>query len=618
MFRKLSARFSKLPYRTKLAITLSGICAAFILFIGITSYNLASGEIRNLSAKLSDNNVTSAERTLGEYLDKVHDYSTQALRIGSLSKIGNEDVYRRSYSQSRSDQLKVAADISKLVNSAAADNVTIQAVEIYLQNGFAYSYPSVYSSGCDSYLSCTKLLDERNLDIKNDYIRTQWVTAPMTERRTGGHKNFLLCIRFLYDSVTMEKKGILVLALDEDELYDSYAGFADESMILGFDGLIYSGRDSSAIGQLYDNEKLQKQVRNLSGASGTFSFQKTPGKTVMVSCHKVLDNQAILVIPFHYYTGISQEEMRGYLLSVGTLLVVGIAIATLLALVLSGSLTRSVRGLASVVKEVDGGNRAIRYQSTSSDEIAYLGAKINSMLDSLETAARNRENDLMAAQLLELKLMQSQINPHLLYNTLDSVLWFLQTHQSDDATTLLTALSGFFKLSLSRGKAEIPLAEEIALVQYYLSIQHLARQQNIVLKVDVTPELLQQPVIKLSLQPIVENAVLHGFAGYRNDGVIQIRAERADSVLIVTITDNGIGLMPEELETVASTLEQYPPPENMRFFGLYNVNWRIRRTYGKEYGLSIDSVVCDYTRITLRFPFPMESAQDAANEPPVQ
>lgn len=618
MFRKLSARFSSLPYRTKLSITLSSICVAFILLIGITSYNLASGEIRTLSAKLSDNNVTSAERTLGDYLDKVHEYSTQLLRTASLSKLSNEAVYRRSFSQGASDQLKVATEIRKLINSAATDDVTMQAVEIYLKNGFIYRHPSVYSSSCNSYSSCAKLLDGRGLNIEEDYIRTQWVSASMTERRTGGKKNFLLCVRFLYDSVTMEKQGVLIVALDEDELYDSYAGFADGSLILGLDGLVYSGSDSSAIGLPCANDKLKTQVLSLKGAAGTFSYNEAIGKTVMVSCHRVLDNEGVLVIPFNYYTGISQEEMRGYLISVGTLLVAGIAIAMLLALVLSGSLTRSVRGLASVVKEVDGGNRAIRYQSTSADEIAYLGTKINSMLDSLEAAARARESDLMAAQLLELKLMQSQINPHLLYNTLDSVLWFLQTQNPENAATLLTALSGFFKLSLSRGKAEIPLSEEIQLVKHYLSIQHFARQQNISLEIDIPPELMRQPIVKLTLQPIVENAVLHGFAGYRNDGVVRIRAEKQESVLLVSITDNGIGLMPEELSTVISTLEQYPPPKNMRFFGLYNVNWRIRRTYGKEYGLSIDSAVCDYTRITLRLPYHEETAQDAVTESPLQ
>lgn len=618
MFRRLSARFSKLPFRTKLSITLSGICVAFILFIGITSYNLASAEIRALSAKLSDNNVTSAEGSLSEYLDKVHDYTTQVLRAGSLTKIAKEPVYRRSFSQGAYDQTKVSAEVRKLINSAATDDVTMQAIEIYLKNGFLYRYPSVCSTGCRDYISACALLNDRALDVENDYIRTQWVISPMTESRTGRTSNFLLCIRFLYDPVTMEKQGILVAALDEDELYESYAGFSDESMILGLDGQVYSGSDASTIGLPCANERLLKQVLGLTGASGTYSYKEVSGKTVMVSCHKVLENQGILVIPFSYYTGISQEEMQGYLLSVGTLLVAGIAVALLLALVLSGSLTRSVRGLASVVKAIDRGDRTIRYQSTSADEIAYLGTKINSMLDSLEAAARARENDLMAAQLLELKLMQSQINPHLLYNTLDSVLWFMQTQNADDATTLVTALSGFFKLSLSRGKAEIPLSEEIELVQHYLSIQHLARQQNIALEVEAAPELMQQPVIKLSLQPIVENAVIHGFAGYRNDGVVRIRAEKVDSCLVITVTDNGIGLMPEELEAVVSVLQQYPPPKNMRFFGLYNVNWRIRRTYGKDFGLIIESAVCDYTRITLRLPYHEAGAQGAATEPPTQ
>jgi two-component system sensor histidine kinase YesM len=115
---------------------------------------------------------------------------------------------------------------------------------------------------------------------------------------------------------------------------------------------------------------------------------------------------------------------------------------------------------------------------------------------------------------------------------------------------------------------------------------------------------MEMPIIKLSLQPVVENAILHGFAGYRNDGSISIRAIRSSACICISVTDNGIGLMPEEIQSIHNALRQYPPPPNMPFFGLYNINWRIRRTYGKKYGLSLDSAVSEYTTVTLTLPLP--------------
>lgn len=322
----------------------------------------------------------------------------------------------------------------------------------------------------------------------------------------------------------------------------------------------------------------------------------------MLSCRSVLDGDGLLVIAFNDYTGISRSEMNQYIISVCALLIASAAIALAASIKLSGSLSRSIQNLTGTMKRIDGGEIDLRCSTAGVDEIAFLSEKINNMLDSLVAAQRVRETDLRAAQNLELRLMQSQINPHLLYNTLDSILWLQQSGNAQSATELVTALSGFFKFSLSRGKPMIPLRDEIQLVQYYLQIQHLARQKNIRLENRIDEKYLSHIIIKLSIQPIVENAVVHGFDGYRDDGLITMEASLDKDFFRLTITDNGIGLMPQELEPIRQTLRCYPPPADMHFFGLYNVNWRLRRTYGERYGLEIDSAVSEYTKVTRLMP----------------
>ncbi len=228
------------------------------------------------------------------------------------------------------------------------------------------------------------------------------------------------------------------------------------------------------------------------------------------------------------------------------------------------------------------------------------------MLDEISKASQQREADLKANQLMEIQLLQQQINPHLLYNTLDSLLWYLQQNQNDQAIALTSSMSEFFKISLSKGSDFVTLGRELQLIQHYLEIQHVARYQDIHLICDVSEDLYDYPVIKLLLQPIVENAIIHGFAGYRDDGTIRIEALKIADLLEIVVTDNGIGILPEEIEEIQQILRQNIKEKQGRCFGLYNINRRIVQTYGANYGLSIESEISEYTAVRIRIPYSEE------------
>jgi len=277
--------------------------------------------------------------------------------------------------------------------------------------------------------------------------------------------------------------------------------------------------------------------------------------------------------------------------------------AILVSTIISKGLTNSIASLMGFIGNVEKGNAQLRYRTKGNDEISILGEKINQMLDELESLSKSREQEMRANQLTELRLMQQQINPHLLYNTLDSVLWGMQQHNYEDASQILRALSEFFKLSLSQGRMEIPLGDEIRMVESYLDIQNKARQKQFAIVCDIPDHLLRQPIPKLSLQPLVENAVTHGFAGYCDDGVISIRAYVGGDACFIIVQDNGIGMEPEEVEKLQAVLKLPACPKEHRHFGLYNIHRRITQNYGEKYGLTIESELSDYTRITVRLPY---------------
>lgn len=298
--------------------------------------------------------------------------------------------------------------------------------------------------------------------------------------------------------------------------------------------------------------------------------------------------------------------MLSYLRSIVIMTVVVILLAVALGILLSGGLSKSIASLVGFAKKVEAGDTECRFQPDSKDEIAYLGEHINQMLDEISKASQQREADLKANQLMEIQLLQQQINPHLLYNTLDSLLWYLQQNQNDQAIALTSSMSEFFKISLSKGSDFVTLGRELQLIQHYLEIQHVARYQDIHLICDVGEDLYDYPVIKLLLQPIVENAIIHGFAGYRDDGTIRIEALKIADLLEIVVTDNGIGILPEEIEEIQQILRQNIKEKQGRCFGLYNINRRIVQTYGANYGLSIESEISEYTAVRIRIPYSEE------------
>jgi len=171
------------------------------------------------------------------------------------------------------------------------------------------------------------------------------------------------------------------------------------------------------------------------------------------------------------------------------------------------------------------------------------------------------------------------------------------------AKDLIVSLSKFFKISLSGGDSLIPLGKELELIRNYINIQRIARGKSIRLKIKIPQSIFAMPIIKLSIQPVVENAILHGFSGFRDDGTIAIESDFLDPETIrITIEDNGIGIPEKELADIQETLETYPLENAIRHFGLYNVNRRIKNMYGNEYGIRIGSEIGNYTQVIMTLP----------------
>ena len=229
-------------------------------------------------------------------------------------------------------------------------------------------------------------------------------------------------------------------------------------------------------------------------------------------------------------------------------------------------------------------------------------------MESIEDLFQTQERDAAIKRDLELRLMQSQINPHLLYNTLTSTAWYIRQNDAEKAEQLLLALGSFFKLALSSGNDSVPLADELNMIRHYLQVQNLGRGKDFIFQDCVPDALRSYKIPHLSLQPFVENAVIHGFSNYMDDGCITVSAQAdADAeTLSITVEDNGLGILPQELDALMNAIHTYPPRGDQTHFGLYNVERRIKNKFGSAYGIRIESEVGQYTRAILLLPFGKE------------
>ena len=201
----------------------------------------------------------------------------------------------------------------------------------------------------------------------------------------------------------------------------------------------------------------------------------------------------------------------------------------------------------------------------------------------------------------DLRLLQEQINPHFLYNTLDTIVWLIEVNEPNQAVDMVVTLSDFFRLVLSKGKEFISIQQEEQHIRSYLQIQEKRYHDILDYEISIDPVLYQYEIPKLTLQPLVENALYHGIKYKRSRGNIRVEGSLAGDTIHLCVMDDGVGMGEEEVEALQKEIER-PCKETEKGFGLANVNERIRMYFGKEYGMKICSEKGQGTKIELIIP----------------
>jgi two-component system sensor histidine kinase YesM len=277
---------------------------------------------------------------------------------------------------------------------------------------------------------------------------------------------------------------------------------------------------------------------------------------------------------------------------------------------LSRSIYTPIKKLHDVTTTITKNDLQALMTSDNVDEITELGMSFNIMIGKIKELLDSKIKEQENLKKAELRALQAQINPHFLYNTLDTIIWMAESKKTDQVVKIVSALSNFFRISLSKGMDWITIGEEVERIRSYLTIQKMRYRDILDYKIEVDENVAENTILKLILQPLVENALYHGIKNKRRKGTISVRARRnGEEEILLEVEDDGIGFTPEKLAQLRAELDDDSGDIKLESgFGIGNVNKRIRLYYGKPYGLSVQSEYTTGTCVTLVIPAKMEAA----------
>lgn len=295
------------------------------------------------------------------------------------------------------------------------------------------------------------------------------------------------------------------------------------------------------------------------------------------------------------------RQINDFIILCSVIVVICAVVALVITVLLVFGILKPVEELCHATEEIAEGNFAVRAGVKSNDEIAVLARSFNNMAENMELLIDKAKEDERKMRQADLRLLQEQINPHFLYNTLDTIVWLIESNETEQAVEMVVTLSSFFRMVLNKGKEQISIKEEEQHITSYLEIQSMRYHDILEYDIQIDKVLYDYQILKLTLQPLVENALYHGIKYKRAKGYIHVSGEKEADLIRLTVRDNGVGMDKKELEELRAEIQR-PCKETEKGFGLANVNERIHMYFGSQYGMDIDSEKGKGTIVVITIP----------------
>ncbi|MDL4840895.1 cache domain-containing sensor histidine kinase [Aquibacillus rhizosphaerae] len=412
-------------------------------------------------------------------------------------------------------------------------------------------------------------------------------------------------VRAVVNPYTQEVQGVILIDLKlrviAETLVDVRLGKTGYLMVVDNDNQNIYQPDDPLI------EDIPKEWFEGANA-GTFSKRVKSQKLQFIFQQSSFANWTTVGVFPAEETILEMREIQFYLIVfVFIIMLFGIPISYFL----SNSISKPITQLMSFMRKAEGGELDVRYKEKRDDEIGLLGRSFNKMLIQINQLIRLTERHERQKREAEFRSLQANINPHFLYNTLDTIQWMARKRKADDVAEVVESLAKLFRIGLSKGRDKITLAEEIEHIESYLKIQNTRYREKLKYTIDADEGIRSLYVLKFILQPIVENAIYHGIKERRGIGHIILTAQEKEKQLSIVIQDDGVGMSETQLQEIRHILsEAVGRTENQdrvetkdkKSYGMLNVQARIKLAFGEGYGIYMDSKKNVGTRVEILLP----------------
>lgn len=581
-FRQRQLPFGNGGIRSIIFLYFTITAAAASIFIGLSLYTRMSGQVSETVMEENQILIDQVNRSVENYLKTVMKLSDSLY----YSIIKNADLSDPSVGERFNLLYENNMDQTDSIALFSADGELLESVPaLRVRNNLDVTREAWFSYTLDRTENQHFFLPQVQQIFESSSDQYRWV-IPMTRvveitKGTDTVQGILLIhlnytgLKLLLDGVTLGNEGYIYLIDGNGEIiYHPRAQLIDSGLEHENNRAVSEYRDG-IYQETFQGEERVITVKSV-GYTGWKLIGVAPRQTVSLNSLKT----QLLVVFVAAFILFLMSLVNSYI---------------------SSRITTPIRKLELSVNEIEKGNLNAKVDAEGSYEIRHLGQSVQNMAKQIQVLMADIVSEHEKKRKQEFDTLQSQINPHFLYNTLDIIVWMIENEKPDQAVKAVTALARFFRISLSRGKSIITVKDELEHVRNYLMIQHMRFKNRFSYTIEAEDEVLELASLKLMLQPLVENAIYHGMEFMDGDGEIFISAWKEGEDLYLKVSDNGLGMTEEQVARLFSDMAHTGSSRGSGI-GVKNVNERIRLYFGSEYGLSIESEPDEGTVVTIHLP----------------
>ncbi len=499
-------------------------------------------------------------------------------------------------------------NISPLVNLEAEKTLSIVISNVVHPNSYIASASIMskenilFDIGFVDNPSVYPVLNDDVIDFVTKKKTPTWMGLTKIKYKfNGGEDNVFVIAKTIIGFDTGNILGTAILYLNEENVASIYLeniiNPEDKFYIVDNQNNIISTRDKDELYKKFDEEKYlgQYKLEEISNTNGLISDVGEKSALITVQDFKKLDWKIISIIPLDEIT-YENKEMTKLIVVFGAICLI---FAFIISYLLSCTISKPILKLVNIMKEIKSGDMKLRANLKAKGEIGMLGDGFNSLMDRINNLLDQIYIQQKSKRENEFKLLQSQIKPHFLYNTIETIISFIKLDMKEKAMLTAKNLAGFYRISLSKGKDIISIEEEICLINNYLSIQKLRYVEYLDYKIEFDDKIIKYQIPKLTLQPLIENAIYHGLKEKEEKGNLIIKGYYEQDCIKIEVFDDGVGMTENQIRSVLN-----PPSKDKKStdFGLHNVDSRLKLLYGNNYGIIIESKVGEYTKVIVKLP----------------